>query len=98
MWTELLARLHNSVTATHNRRFLIDVLALQALLSNARGDQDAALATLERAVSLAQPGDVLRVFVDLGPAMADLLTRLSRQTANARLRCPDPPDISLETC
>lgn len=80
--SELLARLHTSVTTTHNRRFLIDVLALQALLCDARGEQEAALATLQRAVSLAQPGGVLRVFVDLGPAMADLLARLREQSAN----------------
>ncbi|MCO5242885.1 MAG: LuxR C-terminal-related transcriptional regulator [Anaerolineae bacterium] len=80
--SELLARLHTSVTTTHNRRFLIDVLALQALVCDTRGDQEAALATLERAVSLAQPGGVLRVFTDLGPAMGNLLARLSRQTAN----------------
>ena len=74
---EALARLHAFVTSTHNTRFTIDVLALQALCHDAEGNEPAALQALAEAVALAQPGGFIRVFVDLGPAMADLLARLA---------------------
>ena len=74
-----LARVHAFVTATHNTRFLIDVLALEALLHAAEGNEPAALQALEQALILAQPGGFIRAFVDLGPAMAGLLERLPRQ-------------------
>lgn len=75
----LLSRLRAFAEATHNTRFLIDVLALQALLDDAQGREQAALLALQQAVTLAQPGGILRVFLDLGPNMADLLDRLGRQ-------------------
>ena len=64
---EALARTQAFVTATHNTRFTIDVLAMQTLYENAEGNEPAALQALEQAVTLAQPGDFIRVFVDLGP-------------------------------
>ncbi|MEJ2265035.1 MAG: LuxR C-terminal-related transcriptional regulator [Anaerolineales bacterium] len=73
---ELLTRLHTYLTETHNTRFLIDTLALQALLADANGDQEAALNLLESSLKMAQPGGFIRVFVDLGPQMAALLSRM----------------------
>ena len=75
---EALARLYDFVTTTHNTRFTIEVLALQALLQDAQGDERAALALLEQAVLMAEPGGFIRVFADLGPRMAGLLVRLRR--------------------
>ena len=75
---EALSRLYDFVTATHNTRFTIEVLALQALLQDAQGDERAALALLGQAVSLAEPGGFIRLFVDLGLRMAGLLARLRR--------------------
>jgi LuxR family maltose regulon positive regulatory protein len=74
--TAMLSEMHTFVTATHNTRFIIEVLALQALLHNARGDERAALAQLQQALSLAEPGGFIRLFVDLGPRLASLLIRL----------------------
>jgi LuxR family maltose regulon positive regulatory protein len=74
-----LDRLHAFVTATHNTRFTIEVLALQALLHDAQGDEQAALARLQQALVLAEPGGFIRLFADLGPRLASLLSRL-RQT------------------
>ena len=79
---EALSRLYDFVTTTHNTRFTIEVLALQALLQDAQGDERAALALLGQAVSLAEPGGFIRLFVDLGLRMAGLLARL-RQTGVA---------------
>ena len=74
----LLARLHKFVTATHNTRATVQVLALQALLCDAQGDEAAALAHLQQALALAAPGGFARLFVDLGPPLARLLVRLQK--------------------
>ena len=86
----LLARLHEVVQATHNTRFLIEALALQALLHDARRERSAALEALAQAVALAEPGGVIRVFVDLGPRMAALLHQLAAQRAHRRLHRQAP--------
>lgn len=74
--TDLLGRLREFCESTHNTRFLIEVLALQALLYDVEGDEPDALAVLEQALSLAQPGGFIRLFVDLGSPMAHLVAGL----------------------
>lgn len=74
---ELLIQLQEYFSRTHNTRFLIETLALQALLQQTLGDQSAALAALNMAARLAQPGGFIRLFVDLGPQMAVLLAQLT---------------------
>jgi LuxR family maltose regulon positive regulatory protein len=74
--TTLTPQLIDYLRSTHNPRWLIDALALQSLQLASTGDNAAALTTLEEAVKLAQPGRVIRAFVDLGPEMATLLTQL----------------------
>jgi len=54
-------------------------LALQALLHDARHEDLAALEKLPQALALSEPGGFIRLFVDLGPQMADLLKRLVKQ-------------------
>ena len=73
---KLLTRLHRFFESIHNTRFLIEVLALQAFLHDALGNEPEALERLERAISLAQPGGFIRLFVDLGQGLAKLLHRL----------------------
>ncbi|MFN8482368.1 MAG: LuxR C-terminal-related transcriptional regulator [Anaerolineae bacterium] len=77
----LLPRLLDHAVATHNAPAHIQLLALHALLEEAEGNEAAALATLEKAVLLAQPGGFLRVFADLGPRMASLVQRLKERSA-----------------
>jgi len=60
----------------HHRLSAIHALALRALL-NAESDEAAALSDLEEAVTLAQPGRFIRLFVDLGPRIGRLLNRLT---------------------
>jgi LuxR family maltose regulon positive regulatory protein len=62
----------------------IEVLVLEALAHQGRGDTDAALVALERALSVAEPRGYLRTFVDEGPRMASLL-----HEAAARGLAPD---------
>jgi ATP/maltotriose-dependent transcriptional regulator MalT len=52
---------------------------LRALTGHAGGDLPAALAALERALTLAEPEGYVRVFAGEGPAMTSLLRRLARQ-------------------
>lgn len=55
---------------------VIEILALQALGHQALGDLPPALESLERAVTLAEPEGYVRVFVDEGKPVAELLRRL----------------------
>jgi LuxR family maltose regulon positive regulatory protein len=52
---------------------VIEILVLQALTHQARGDIPAALASLRRALTLAEPEGYVRIFADEGPPMASLL-------------------------
>ena len=76
---DLLDQLHDFLALIHNNRFQIDVLALKALLYDTRGEGRAALESLTYALDLAEPGGFIRLFVDLGPQMADLLKQLIKQ-------------------
>jgi len=73
---ELIKHLQEYLEGTHNTRFLIETYATKALLEHAIGNQQNALDALERALRLAQPGGFIRLFVDLGQQMADLLSLL----------------------
>jgi len=63
---------------------LIEALALDALVHERRGDVSSELKSLEHALRLAEPEGYLRLFLDLGPAMARLL-----QEARSRELMPD---------
>ena len=80
----LLTRLETFVAGIHATRFLIEVLALRALLHDARGDEPAAREALARAVSLAQPGGFIRLFVDLGPGLIKVLNSLELEEEGQR--------------
>jgi LuxR family maltose regulon positive regulatory protein len=73
---DLVNRIQEFYENTHNTRFLIETLALKALLQEASGDPSAALETLAKTLRLAQPGGFIRLFVDMGPVMARLLPQL----------------------
>jgi LuxR family maltose regulon positive regulatory protein len=73
---ELLDQLKRYLAETHNKRFLMETLALQALLLQAEGQRTAASINLQEALRLAQPGEFVRLFVDLGPRMGQLLYEL----------------------
>jgi LuxR family maltose regulon positive regulatory protein len=60
-------------------RFQIEILALRALVLDMQGNVVDALAALRQAVELSRLGGVIRLFVDLGPHMQILLTRLAGQ-------------------
>jgi LuxR family maltose regulon positive regulatory protein len=75
---DYLAQWHDFVVSVHNTRFLIEVLALQALLHQAQGNRPAALDALTQAITLARPGGFIRLFVDLRPGLKPLLADLAQ--------------------
>ena len=76
---ELLSQMNDYTSAIHYTTNRIRVLALQAMLYSAEGDEPQALAALSDSIALAAPGGFLRLFVDLGPPLQPLLQQLARQ-------------------
>ncbi|HEX2048772.1 MAG TPA: LuxR C-terminal-related transcriptional regulator [Acidimicrobiales bacterium] len=66
----------------HNGRTgaVIEILVVQALARDARGDAPAALASLRRAVTLAEPEGYVHVFADEGPPMTALLQARAKES------------------
>ena len=77
--TRLLERLLSAAEEGGRTGRVIEILVLRALAHQTLGDIPAALACLERAVTLAEPEGYVRVFVDEGPPMASLLRVLAKQ-------------------
>ena len=63
---------------------VLEILSLQALALEVAGDTEAALASLERALLLAEPEGHVRVFVEGGSPMARLV-----ETASSRHVAPE---------
>jgi LuxR family maltose regulon positive regulatory protein len=72
----LLNRLQSSAEAAGRMGRVIELSALRALALQVNGDSAASLSALERALSQAEPEGYIRTFVDLGPAMLELLKRI----------------------
>jgi LuxR family maltose regulon positive regulatory protein len=70
---ELLTRLLRAAEEGGRGGSVIEILVLQALDHQLRGDLDGALVPLERALDLAEPEGYVRIFVDEGPVMSALL-------------------------
>jgi LuxR family maltose regulon positive regulatory protein len=77
--TGLLERLLRAAEKGERSGSVIEILVLQALASQARGDRPAALAALHRALGLAEPEGYVRTFVDEGPPLAMLLRAIGKQ-------------------
>ena len=69
----LLNRLLNAAEAGGRVKSVIEVRLLQALIHHAQGDSLAALQLLQKALGLAEPEGYMRVFVDEGAPMEQLL-------------------------
>ena len=77
--TRLLERLLRAAEEGQRTGSVIEILVLQALARQARDDVPAALASLQRAVTLAEPEGYVRIFADEGPPMASLLRAAAKQ-------------------
>ena len=72
----LLDRLLEPAVAGGRMGLAIEIFVLQALAHQIRGDVEAALVPLARALVLAEPEGYVRAFLDEGPPMATLLESL----------------------
>jgi LuxR family maltose regulon positive regulatory protein len=70
---ELLTRLQERVEAAGHTRSLIQTLILRALAFEAMNDLPQALSVLERAITLTQPEGYIRMYIDEGEPMENLL-------------------------
>ena len=77
--TRLLERLLRAAEEGQRTGSVIEILVLQALAHQARDDIPSALASLRRAVTLAEPEGYVRIFADEGPPMASLLRAAAKQ-------------------
>jgi LuxR family maltose regulon positive regulatory protein len=77
--TRLLERLLLAAEEGGRTGHVIEILVLQALAHQRQGDIPAALACLERALTLAEPEGYVRVFADEGTAMPALLAAAAKQ-------------------
>jgi len=75
----LLERLRQAAEEGGRTGSAIEILVLQSLVHQAQGQQPAALWHLERALTLAEPEGYVRVFVDGGAGLAQLLEEAARQ-------------------
>jgi LuxR family transcriptional regulator, maltose regulon positive regulatory protein len=76
---QILEVLDEITGRTHNTRYRIEILALRALALEAQGETSAAESILKQAVDLARPDRFIRIFVDLGKPMQEMLRQLTRQ-------------------
>lgn len=76
--------LQNAAEAAGRMGSLIETLILRALAFQAKDDFPQALVSLERALTLAQPEGYIRVFVNEGALMAELLRRAGTQGIEAQ--------------
>jgi LuxR family maltose regulon positive regulatory protein len=69
----LLQRLLEAAEAGGRNSRVIELLMLQTLAAQSGGDVAQAMSTLEQALTFAEAGGFIRIFVDEGPPMAQLL-------------------------
>jgi LuxR family maltose regulon positive regulatory protein len=75
----LLHRLLQAAEVGERTGSVIEILVLLSLAHQMCGDIPAALVPLERALTLAEREGYVRMFVDEGPSMAELLTRMKAE-------------------
>jgi LuxR family maltose regulon positive regulatory protein len=69
----MLARLLQDAERKARKGSLIEILMLHALALQAQGQQEQALAVLQRVLAMAEPESYMRLFLDEGPGMLALL-------------------------
>jgi LuxR family maltose regulon positive regulatory protein len=79
----LLLRLHQAASSAGRGGSLIEILVLQAITFAAQDRGEEALAALAQALSRAEPEGFVRIFLDEGASMAELLRRAVAQDRHA---------------
>jgi len=83
----LLAQVSEAAEAAGGIHYLIGSLTLQAIVLQEQGRLDRALATLERALSLAEPEGYVRIFIDEGEPVAQLLRQAAARGLQVSYVC-----------
>ena len=78
----LLERLLQAAEEGRRMGSVIEILVLQALAHQAQGNITPALVPLERALTLAEPEGYVRIFLDEGKPMAELLKRAGKNKSS----------------
>ena len=78
---DLLERLLQAAEAGGRGRSVVEILVLQALAYQEQGEMATAVAAIQRAISLAEPEGYVRLFVDEGQPMRELLAACLAQGA-----------------
>ncbi len=82
---KLLQQLLAAAEAGGRMRSVIEILALQALAFWTQRDANGAVTALQRALALAEPESYIRIFVDEGAPMVDLLREFLRMHSKGNL-------------
>ena len=82
----LLDRLLQAAEKASRMGSAIEILVLQALAHQAQGNIKSALVPLDRALTLAEPEGYIRIFVDEGKPMAELLKRIDAKVVTLRVK------------
>jgi len=84
--TLLLSRLLRAADDGGRTGSVIEILVVQALAEQARGDIPTALGSLRRALTLSEPEGYVRIYVDEGPSIAPLLRAAAKQGTSGYVR------------
>jgi LuxR family maltose regulon positive regulatory protein len=89
----MLEPLRRQIESRHWEDERLKVMVIQAVALNAGGQKDQAMQVLGDALTLAEPGGFVRIFIDEGPPVAELLSE-----AAARGVAPDYVGKLLAVC
>ena len=76
---EILIPLLSVMKRFRRTDLVLEILVLQAVSYQISGNSEEALTVLEEALSLGEPGNYIRIFIDEGPVMAKLLYEASQR-------------------
>jgi LuxR family maltose regulon positive regulatory protein len=82
---QLLDHLREAAEAADRRGSVIEILKWQALALRAKEEKSRALDAMGRALALAEPEGYIRIFVEEGPPMAELLSEVLEAQQRGRL-------------
>jgi LuxR family maltose regulon positive regulatory protein len=82
---QMLNHLRETAEAADQRGSVVEILKLQALVLRAKDEKNWAIDVMGRALALAEPEGYVRIFVDEGSSMAELLSEVLEAQQSGRL-------------
>jgi LuxR family maltose regulon positive regulatory protein len=82
---QMLDRVREAAEAADKRGSVVEILMLQALVLRAKDEKNRAIDIMGRALALADPEGYIRIFVEEGPPMAELLSEVLEAQQRGRL-------------